>query len=361
MASEFRVALSGEFILPDGAPAWPGFDEEPLRQHPGIHVTFLPRAEHLAPEHVEDVDAVILLHNVVDDATFHPNGRLSLVARFGAGYDAVDVAACTRHGVALVTTPEGPTRSMAVAILSLVFALAERLQVKTRLARMGPAGWEQKPSYIGRGEYFGIGLEGRVLGSIGLGRIGQELFRIAAPLGMTFLASDPYVDPTRALALGVDLVDLATLAERSDFLAVNCQLTARTHHLVDAALLARMRPTAYLINTARGPIVDQDALTSALVEGRIAGAGLDYLERIPAADDPILAMDDVIVAPVGLGWTDALSRGNGYGTTRAIIDVLHGSVPPGIINREVVDPAWQARLDRYREEHGPCSIGVPVR
>jgi lactate dehydrogenase-like 2-hydroxyacid dehydrogenase len=132
---------------------------------------------------------------------------------------------------------------------------------------------------------------------------------------------------------------------------VNCPLTSETHHLVNAERLSLMKPTAYLINTARGPIVDQKALTRVLTERRIAGAGLDVLEtEPPAADDPILKLDNVILAPHALCWTDQCFAGNGAADVKAVLDIQGGRVPRGIVNRKVTDdPRFKARLAKYKQ------------
>jgi D-3-phosphoglycerate dehydrogenase len=163
------------------------------------------------------------------------------------------------------------------------------MMAKDRLTREGPAGFAR------RGEHMGVGLVGRTFGSIGIGNIGAELFRLLAPFDMQAIAHDPFVDAAQARALGVELVGLDDLFRRADVLSVSCPLTPETRHLVNAERLALMKPSAYFINTARGPIVDQKALTRVLVEGGIAGAGLDVLEQEPPdPDDPLLALDNVI-------------------------------------------------------------------
>ena len=145
--------------------------------------------------------------------------------------------------------------------------------VKDRLTREAAAGFAK------RGDYMGVGLVGRTLGSVGIGNIGAELFRLIKPFEMRLIAHDPYADPKLAAELGVELVGLEDVFRRSDFVSVSCPLTPETRHLVNADRLALMKPTAYLINTSRGPTVDQKALTKALMERGIAGAGLDVLER----------------------------------------------------------------------------------
>ena len=341
--ARFRVALSGDFLTEDCSPALPEFDLSPLRDHPEIEAVFLDDRDEIGPEQIAEADALILLKPRVTARSFHPGRRLALVARFGVGYDNVDVAACTAHDAALVITPEGVRRPVAVAILTLMLALFGKLRDKDRLARLGPEGWARKT------RYNGVGLVGRTLGSLGLGNIGAEMFRLAKPLNMRFIAHDPYADAAEAASLGVELVGLEALFRRADVLAVNCPLSEATRHLVNAERLALMRPSAYLINTARGPIVDQPALTAALREGRIAGAGLDVLEREPPdPDDPILCLDNVIVTPHALCWTDQLFAGNGAADVAAVLEVMAGRPPRGIVNREILEnPAWRRRLEAY--------------
>ena len=217
--------------------------------------------------------------------------------------------------------------------------------VKDRLTREAAAGFAQ------RGEYMGLGLVGRTLGSIGIGNIGAELFRLIKPFEMRLIAHDPYADPKLAAELGVELVGLEDVFRRSDFVSVSCPLTPETRHLVNADRLALMKPTAYLINTSRGPIVDQKALTKALEERDIAGAGLDVLEKEPPdADDPILKLDSVIFAPHALCWTDQCFAGNGAADVRAVLDVQHGREPRAVVNRDVFETAaWRNRLLELRK------------
>ena len=220
------------------------------------------------------------------------DGRLAVVARFGVGYDSVDVPACTAAGIALVITPDGVRRPVAVSILTFILALTQKLLIKDRLCRQGPDGWAK------RSDHMGEGLVGKTLGQLGMGNIGAEVFRLAAPFGMRFLAHDPYQDPKVAAELGVELVGLEELFRRADYLSVSVPLSEATHHIVGDRLLRLMKPTAYVINTSRGPVVDQRALHRALTDGTIAGAGLDVFEVEPCpADEPILQLDNVVVAP----------------------------------------------------------------
>ena len=253
------------------------------------------RTARCVAEQLEDFDALILLIHRFDSASVPRSGRLAVVARFGVGYDTVDVQACTDAGIALVITPDGVRRPVAVSVITFMLALTGKLLTKDALTRKGPDGFNK------RSEHMGVGLVGRTLGSLGIGNIGAEVFRMAKPFDMKFIAHDPFADRKVAAELGIELVGLEDLFRRADVLSVSCPLTRETHHIVNAERLALMKPTAYLINTARGPIVDQKALTKVLQERRIAGAGLDVLEQEPPdADDPILKLDNVILAPHAL-------------------------------------------------------------
>ena len=229
-----------------------------------------------------------------------------------------------------------------------MLALTGKLMEKDRLTREAAAGFAR------RSDYMGVGLVGRTLGSLGIGNIGAEVFRLAKPFDMRFIAHDPFADPATARELGIELVELADLFRRADVLSVSCPLTPETRHLVNAERIGLMKSSAYLINTARGPIVDQKALTAALQARRIAGAGLDVLEQEPPdADDPLLKLDNVILAPHALCWTDQCFAGNGAADVRAVLEVQHGRVPRGVVNAQVLEaPAWRERLAGFAARFG---------
>ena len=346
---KFRVALSGDFLKADGSPAYPMFDLTPLTSNRRIEICHVQAVDGVMPgAGLADYDALILLAPKFNASSVTTGSRLGVVARFGVGYDSVDVAACTTGDVALCITPDGVRRPVAVSILTLIFALTGKLMIKDQLTRLGPEGFNKRSAYMG------VGLVGKVLGSIGIGNIGAELFRLARPFDFKFMAHDPFADKALALELGIELVTLEQLFAQADILCVNCPLTPGTKHIVNAERLALMKPTAYLINTSRGPTVDQKALTKALQERRIAGAGLDVLEQEPPdANDPILKLDNVILSPHALCWTDQCFAGNGAADVRAVLDYMQGEVPPAIVNRAVTESqGWRARLAANRKEFG---------
>jgi phosphoglycerate dehydrogenase-like enzyme len=296
----------------------------------------LEAAEVLSPSQLAGLDVVVMLRSGVDARSLEEADSLVLLARWGVGVDTIDVEACTRHGVAVSIAPEGTRRAVASSAVAMILASAHRIRRKDGLLRSGD--WAEAPAHTGHG------LAGRTLGSIGLGRIAREMFRLIAPFGMQHIAYDPYAqaDPDDA----VDLVDLETLAGRSDVVCVNAALTPETHHLLDARFFARLKDGALLVNVARGPIIDESALIDALDAGRVAGAALDVFEQEPlSASSPLTRFDDVILTPHSIAWTDELYRGNGADVTRAVLAVAQGNVPEHLADPRVVDqPAFQARL-----------------
>ena len=347
--SKFRVALSGDFFKPDGTPTYPMFDMKRLTSDSRIEVgTVKDVGGAMHGDALADYDALILLMPKFNAASMAPGGRLGLVARFGVGYDTVDVAACSAGDVALCITPDGVRRPVAVSILTFIFALAGKLMIKDKLTRQGPEGFNK------RSEHMGVGLVGKTLASIGIGNIGAELFRLAAPFGFKFIAHDPYADEAIAAQLGIELVPLERIFREADFLSISAPLTPETRHIVNAERLALMKPTSFLINTSRGPTVDQKALTIALRERRIAGAGLDVFDVEPVpADEPLLGFDNVVLAPHALCWTDECFAGNGAADVAAVLDFMHGREPRAIVNRAVASHAgWLRKLQTNRRNFG---------
>lgn len=345
--AKFRIGLSADFVRPDGTPAFPSFDLSPLDADPRIEWGYVPLTEgRIAAADMAGYDALILLAGRFDADSFPSDGRLAVLARFGVGYDNVEVPACSANDVALVITPSGVRRPVAVAIMTFVLALSGNLMIKDKLTRAGPDGWAQRSAHMG------MGLVGRTLGSIGIGNIGAEMFRMAAPFGMRYIAHDPYADEAVAHELGVELLPLDDVFRRSDFVCINTPLSEETRGLVNAEKLALMKPTAYLINTSRGPIVDQEALTKVLKAKGIAGAGLDVFKDEPSdASDPLFSLDNVIVTPHALCWTDQCFAEIGAADIRAVLAVMAGEVPEGIVNHDITsNNAWRAKLAGYRKE-----------
>ena len=344
MPDQFRVGVTRDFLGTDGRVAFGDIGLSLLDRQQGLSWEFLAEdTRELRADQVRGYDALLVLGPRVTAATLEGAERLAVIARFGVGYDTVDVPACTRNGVLLTITPDGVRRPVATAAMAFLLALSHKLLIKDRLTRQGR--WSE------RLDHMGMGLTGRTLGVIGLGNIGRELCGLARPFGMRLVAFDPHVEPEAATGAGVERMSLETLLRESDFVCVCCALTPETRHLLDAGRIASMKPTAYLINVARGPIVDQAALAEALRTGKIQGAGLDVFETEPVdPGDPILALENVILAPHALCWTDECFRGNGVSACESILDVAAGRVPGPVVNRDVIGhPLLVEKLRSIRE------------
>ena len=345
----FRVALSSDFRKPDGSATFPSFDLSPLLTDPNIELVWADAVDGEIPSAaLEGCHGLILLVPKFTARSIPASDTLMAVARFGVGYDNVDVAACTEAGIACIITPAGVRRPVAVSVITMILALSQKLLIKDRLTREGPPGWAR------RADHMGVGLVGKTLGQLGIGNIGAEVFRVAEPFGFEYIAHDPYADPALAAELGVELVDLEDLFRRSDFLSVSVPLNEETRGIVNAERLALMKPTAYVINTARGPIVDQRAIHEALSTGVIAGAGLDVFENEPeSADEPLFQLDNVIVTPHALCWTDECFAGIGASDVIAIKTLMEGRVPDGVVNRSVLDTErFRRRLAEFSNAGG---------
>ncbi|MGI8474976.1 MAG: NAD(P)-dependent oxidoreductase [Thermomicrobiales bacterium] len=344
MATSFRIGLTRDFLNADGSIGLGDIGLGLLDAHPGVTHEFLAEnTRELTAEQIAGYDALAVLAPRITAATLTGADRLAVIARYGVGYDTVDLAACTEHGVAVTITPDGVRRAVASAVVTLVLALSHRMFDQDRATRAG-TGWRDKLSLMG------YGLQGKTIGFVGLGNIGGEVVRLLAPFGVRPIAHDPYLEPAKAEALGVPLVDLDALLAAADFVVILCALNAETRHLIDAERLGRMKPTAFLINTARGPIVDQKALYDALSSRRIRGAGLDVFEEEPIdPNEPLLQLDNVIVTPHALCWTDEWATITGQSAMQSMLAIAAGNVPTYVVNKDVVDtPRFQEKLARFR-------------
>jgi D-3-phosphoglycerate dehydrogenase len=251
--------------------------------------------------------------------------RLKVVSRHGVGYDSVDVPAMSRAGVLVCNTPNAVPRPVATMALTFVLALAQKLFVKDRITRAGL--WNDRVNHMG------MGLTGRTLGVVGAGRIGKELLRMARVFDLRLLSADPYAEELELRYLGAKKVDLDALMVQSDFVVVTALLNEETRHLINAKQLGYMKPSAYLINVARGPVVDEKALYDALAKGRIAGAALDVFEEEPTPpDNPILKLDNVIVTPHALCWTDELFANIARTAVGAVLAAHAGKKPQFVVD-----------------------------
>jgi phosphoglycerate dehydrogenase-like enzyme len=297
----------------------------------------------VTPGQIKDFDMVVSFRPLWRQESTAGNDRLISIHRGGVGYERLDVPALTEAGIMLFITPEAVRRPMAVVFMTFILALSMRLFEKDRLIREGK--WTEQY------HYQGYGLEGRTLGSIGVGNIGHEMFLLARPFGMKHIACDPYASPEAVADVDVRLVDLDTVLTESDILTVICPLNEETRHMIGAAELRKMKETAFLINAARGPIIDESALIKALQEGWIRGAGLDVFEQEPISmDNPLLTMENVILSPHALAQTDQTVTKMWRIITEQIDQLVHGEIPRALVNPEVLEkPLFKEKFQRFQK------------
>ena len=284
-----------------------------------------------------DADALVVSSWPVTRGVMSALEGLKVVVRTGVGYDVVDVPAATELGVIVVNIPDLWIREVANHALALLLAWNRGVLALDRQVHAGTWSGRVPGSRTGS-------LHGETVGIVGLGNIGSAFARRVAAFETTVIACDPYVDDKGFAALGVERVSLETLAERSDYISVHTLLNAETHHLIGEAFFRRMKPTAILINTSRGPVVDERALTAALREKRLAGAALDVWEEEPvAADNPLLKMDNVIATPHAAYFSTAAVAQIPGRCGEEVARVLGGQRPINLVNPEIYAPGASRR------------------
>jgi glyoxylate reductase len=289
----------------------------------------MPREELLA--RVADKEGLVcLLTDKINDELLDKAPKLKIAATVSVGYDNIDVPACTRHKVFATNTPRVLDDTTADLAWALLMAVARRVVEGDTMIRTGKwTGWEID-------QFMGSDVWGKTLGIIGFGRIGQEMARRASGFKMKILYHNRNRVPEEVEKEFVAAyVDLDTLLRESDFVSVHAPLTPETRHLINRGALEKMKPTAYLINTARGPVVDEPALAEILAERKIAGAGLDVFEREPHVFPGLLPLSNVVLTPhVGSGSVETRTN-MGLRAAKNVVAFFEGEKPADALNPEL--------------------------
>jgi D-3-phosphoglycerate dehydrogenase len=311
--SKFLELLEGQAIAVGPASATP---DEPLSALPAAKV------------------AIVGSKIRFDGEFFDQFPGLLAVVRTGIGYDNVVVPEATARGVAVCNVPSGPTISTAEHAMALLLAAVKHLKQGDRELRRGGI----VDAFM---SFDGIELYGRRLGLIGMGRIGSRMARMAQAMDMVVIAFDPYLSPEQAAAAGVELAtSLEALLAASDVVSIHAPLMAETHHLMNAERFAQMKPGSYLVNAARGGLVDEAALLAALESGHLRGAGLDVFDpEPPRTDHALLQRDDVIASGHVAGATQASKDRLIEGAILQALNIVRRERPPFLLNPEIWPPA----------------------
>jgi D-3-phosphoglycerate dehydrogenase len=284
-------------------------------------------------------DALVVRSGIEVDAELIAAGtNLQVIGRAGVGVDNVDLDAATRAGITVVNAPTGNTIAAAEHTIALLLALARNVPAADASLRRGE--WSRQ-------KLQGVQLRGRTLGIIGLGKIGMAVAERARGFGMTLLGSDPFVTGEQASLRGVELVSLETLLERSDAITVHVPLTRGTTSLIDARALARMKPGAFVLNVARGGIVDEAALAAALRDGRIGGAGIDVFETEPPAGSPLLEAPRTVLTPHLGASTMEAQVAVAEEIAEQVLDVLDGRPAQYAVNAPLLSAEAEQTIGPY--------------
>lgn len=288
----------------------------------------LPSADELASQ-LADADAFLCVGSRVDSSVLDRVGdRLKIIANWGVGYNNIDAEYAAQKGIMVTNTPDVLTETTADMAWALLMAVARRVVEADAYVRAGQfQGF--KPFAM-----LGSDVWGKTLGVVGFGRIGQAVGRRALGFGMKVLYYDANrLSPEKEQDLSATYVDLDTLVKVSDFVSLHVPLIEETRHLIDAARLSMMKPSAFLVNAARGPVVDEQALLEALRDGTIAGAGLDVFEREPEVTPGLLELSNVVLAPhVGSGTWETRTN-MAHVAVHNILAALEGEMPPNLVNK----------------------------
>ena len=319
-----RILLVNHLYHPDG--------EDLLRRSAEVFVAESDSLAALEP-HLGGCDAIMARTPArVSAEVIAAAPRLRVVSTSGFGTDNIDIPAATAAGVLVVNNPGSAENSVAEHAVALVLGLAKKLTWSDAAVRANRP-WDF------RAGFDAIELKGRTLGVVGFGRIGREVARkLHEGFGMTVLAFDPMIDAGSVAAWAETAPTLDDLLGRSDVVSIHCALTPQTRHLFNQASLALMRPGAFLINTSRGPVVDERALAAALRDGRVGGAGIDvYESEPPAADNPLLGVPNTILTAHTAGLTVESTRQLALSAAAQVLAVLDGARPANLVNVEVWD------------------------
>ncbi|MEM7057528.1 MAG: NAD(P)-dependent oxidoreductase [Pseudomonadota bacterium] len=322
----FKVGSTRDLITASGKPAFSEAAFEELAHNPDIDWEWIDQdVDWINPDLAARYDAIhVNLPRVTAESVARDDCRVKIFARNGVGFDTVDVAACAAKGITVTNTPFAIRRPVAVAALTLIFSLAGKLLIKDRLVRAGR--WND------RVEHMGVGVSGRTLGLVGAGGIGQEFIPLAQPFFRQILVADPYVDAEVVAKMGAEMASFDDMLAQSDLVCAMCPLTEQTRHILDARAFAAMKPGAMFINVARGPVHDEAALIAALQSGHLAAAALDVTEQEPLSpDSPLIGMENTILTPHSLCWTDECFEDIARTALRSIVDMSLGQPPAHIV------------------------------
>jgi D-3-phosphoglycerate dehydrogenase len=290
-------------------------------------------SEEVLCREIADVDLLLVVYVKVNSRIIDSAPKLKGIVRFGIGIDNIDVQIATSRKILVVNIPDYAIDTVAEHAFALLISLARKITIADRMMRTKKWGNWTSPSKL----YLGIDLKGKTLGIVGMGRIGRSLARKAEAFGMNLLAFDPYLEQEQLDDIKVKLTGLEILLKESDFVSIHAPHTPETRGLIGENQLRIMKKTAYIINTSRGPLIDETALIKALKKKRICGAGLDVYEKEPPAlYNQLLKLENVILTPHIAWYTEEASKRLEKLAIQRTVELLQGKIPKTVVNPEVL-------------------------
>jgi len=266
--------------------------------------------------------------------------KLKIIARAGVGVDNVDVGAATEKGIMVVNAPESTSITVAEHTLGLMLTAARKIAIADKSVKENK--WE-------KGRFMGVELKGKTLGVVGMGRIGSQVVSRCKAFEMDTIVYDPYLPKEVAKQMGAQLADLETILKEADFITIHVPLTPETKHLISYDEFSMMKEDTFIINCARGGIIDEEALFETLSNNKIGGAALDVFEEEPPKDSKLLTLDNIVVTPHIAASTKEAQRDAAIIVANEVIDVLKGGAPKNVLNMPVVDSKIYEEIKPYLE------------
>ena len=296
---KIKVGISGDLLNGDNEPCFGNEALLKLENRDDIEISWMDKnIQEITPEDASKFDAILLnLPTASAQSVARKDCKLKIISRFGVGYDSVDIVAMKEKNIIVTNTPNAVRRPVAVAALTMIFALSSRLLIKNDLVRSGK--WNDRTNFMGKG------LTKKTLGIIGAGSIGKETIKLSQPFFNNIIAFDPFLSKTQLYDNGAVKVELTELAQKSDFIVILCNLNEETKGMINKSFFSKMKKSAYIINLSRGPVINEKDLEVALENKSIFGAGLDVTSQEPLAlDSQLMSYENVILTPHSLCWTD---------------------------------------------------------
>ena len=325
---KIKVGISGDLLNSNGIPCFGNEALSKIKTRSDIEITWMDKSiKEITEEMASKFDAILLnIPKASAKSVSRDDCKLKIISRFGVGYDSVDIEAMKEKGIVVTNTPNAVRRPVAVAALTMMFALSGKLLKKNDLVRAGQ--WNDRTNFMG------MGLTQKTLGIVGAGSIGQETIKLSQPFFKKIIAFDPFLTKEELHSKGILKTDLIELAKSSDIIVVLCNLNKSTQGMINNKFFSNMKKTSYIINLSRGPVINEKDLELALENKMIAGAGLDVTSVEPLSpNSKLMSFENVILTPHSLCWTDECFHNIATEAINSILNFFDGTKLENQVNK----------------------------